>query len=770
MAAEGTNGHAPDASVPLPPYPERFYAAARYAAIPGTVDFDPETEHAVGFSDLTSLMLYSLYQQAAFGPCTTQKPWSWNIVENAKWASWKELGNMAPVEAMRLFVRTLEEEEPQWWAKANCIPPPSTAPAAPPKAEAPKVPIEGAASDRESKFEVDFDAHSELAPSLQAVAVGNWVLPAVTGRRPFSRYQHAAAVLGNKMVVVGGNSNGRYLSDVQVLDLTKMQWAKVEPSDSSEEQLPPCAGHAVLVQDSTSVFMVAGLTKDKAEKVVVRVYDVSQNTWTVVKTRGQVPSARGGCSAVLAGGAIWLFGGEDMKRRLQNDVYMLDLSTMVWEAVETSGAAPGPRSDHVAALIAGGRHMAVFGGGSHSICYNDIYVLDLETYEWTQPEVHGDVLPVPRAGHAAALVGSKWYIVGGGDNKGGVAETMVLDTETWEWSAIATAPPRTPIASEGLSLATVGGPEQSLLLAFGGYNGKYSNEVYVLKPADGGTAQASGYGQPAQAAAPAGKGGSAAEKPLSSADAGTAPGADGPASKEPAKAASLSGPASAPAPDGDRSQGGAEAGGGRSDREAELEQQLEEALEKMANAEKVALNARAEAQLTAGKARADAWSAIGKAKADEEELKEKLAAALKARAAAETEVRNAAATVTNAQAQAQGAAAEAGQLRKDLADARHQLSEAQELVAKVQENSELSKLQRDFGTVKKALADTEQELLSARSSLANEQARCFRLEVEVAEYRQRLSSMADLEKELEVLRRQKAASDEAAAKGGRSWW
>ena len=47
----------------MPPYPDRFYSAAQYANIPDTVEEDPSAAHAGIFSDLTTLMLYSLYQQ-----------------------------------------------------------------------------------------------------------------------------------------------------------------------------------------------------------------------------------------------------------------------------------------------------------------------------------------------------------------------------------------------------------------------------------------------------------------------------------------------------------------------------------------------------------------------------------------------------------------------------------------------------------------------------------------------------------------------------------
>ena len=42
------------------------------------------------------------------------------------------------------------------------------------------------------------------------------------------------------------------------------------------------------------------------------------------------------------------------------------------------GVPPAPRSDHTATVQAG-RYFLVFGGGSHSTCFNDLNVLDLDS-------------------------------------------------------------------------------------------------------------------------------------------------------------------------------------------------------------------------------------------------------------------------------------------------------------------------------------------------------------------------------------------------------
>ena len=64
----------------------------------------------VELKDEVLLLLYALKRQAADGACKDPKPWGWNSEESTKWHAWSSLGAMSPVEAMRLYVRSLEEE------------------------------------------------------------------------------------------------------------------------------------------------------------------------------------------------------------------------------------------------------------------------------------------------------------------------------------------------------------------------------------------------------------------------------------------------------------------------------------------------------------------------------------------------------------------------------------------------------------------------------------------------------------------------------------
>lgn len=630
-------------------YPDRFYAAAAYAGF-GTSD-DSSSKAAISrFKNEIALLLYGLYQQATVGPCNISKPRSWNPIEHSKWTSWNGLGNMASTEAMRLFVKILEEEDPAWYSKVPD-----------PKPE-PTMEIENPTQESDSPLDNSVSVPKETATEnggiletqdkdvvlegLGSVDVyDQWIAPSVSGRRPKARYEHAAAVLQDKLYIFGGNHNGRYLNDIHVLDLKSLTWSKVEAKmapDSSEALLSPCAGHS-LVRWGNKLLAVAGHTKDPSDTVTVECFDTETSTWSVLKSYGKAPIARGGQTVTLVGSNLVMFGGEDSKRSLLNDLNILDLETMTWDAIEAVGTPPSPRSDHTAAVHAD-KYLLIFGGGSHSSCFNDLHVLDLQTMEWSQPKMQGS-LPTPRAGHAGVTIGENWYIVGGGDNKSGVSDTVVLNMSMLVWSVVTTVEGRVPIASEGLSLDVTTYNGEEILIAFGGYNGRYSSELYVLKPSHKGILEPKLLESPATASV----------DPILPISNGI--------------------------------------------RDIETED-----LECNGKVREIVMdNPESEPQHQISI-----------------DTKERIIVALKA------EKDNLEATLTS-------------------------------------EQSLNSKLKQELSEAQAAYAEVTEELRSVRKQLAAEQSRSFRLEVEIAEIRQKLHSMESLQQEVDLLRRQKAASEQAAA-------
>ncbi|KAJ1265608.1 hypothetical protein BS78_08G089400 [Paspalum vaginatum] len=314
-------------------------------------------------------------------------------------------------------------------------------------------------------------------------AYDQWTPLAVSGQLPRPRYKHGAAVVQQKMYVFGGNHNGRYLGDIQVLDFKSLSWSKLEPklepSESTETvSFDACAGHS-LIPWGNKILCLAGHTREPTESLSVKEFDPQTCTWSTLRTYGRSPSSRGGQSVTLVGETLVVFGGEGHGRSLLNDLHILDLETMTWDEFETTGTPPSPRSEHAAACFAE-RYLLIFGGGSHSTCFSDLHLLDTQTMEWSRPEQKG-VAPEPRAGHAGVTMGEHWFITGGGNSRKGVSDTLVLNMSTYEWSVVTGLEARAPPASEGSSLVTHTIDGENFLVSFGGYSGRYSNQVYALK-------------------------------------------------------------------------------------------------------------------------------------------------------------------------------------------------------------------------------------------------------------------------------------------------
>lgn len=87
--------------------------------------------------------------------------------------------------------------QPNWWLRSN-----STGDAQP---------VEEASSAQEpAQPQQQVQANGVAEPeAADAAEAGSWMAPAVGGeRRPAARYEHAVALVNNRMFLVGGNSGG----------------------------------------------------------------------------------------------------------------------------------------------------------------------------------------------------------------------------------------------------------------------------------------------------------------------------------------------------------------------------------------------------------------------------------------------------------------------------------------------------------------------------------------------------------------------------------
>ncbi|KAM7258870.1 hypothetical protein ACFE04_014611 [Oxalis oulophora] len=311
----------------------------------------------------------------------------------------------------------------------------------------------------------------------------NWIVLSISGSKPAPRFNHAAAVIGNRMIVVGGESGNGLLDDVQVLDFDRFAWttasSKLYLSPSSLPlKIPACKGHSLVLSivyiDQISwgrkALLIGGKTDPASDRISVWSFDTETECWSLVEAKGDTPTARSGHSVVRASTVLILFGGEDSKRRKLNDLHMFDLKSSTWLPLHCTGTGPSPRSNHVAVLY-DDKILYVFGGAAKSRTLNDLYSLDFETMIWSRIKIKG-FHPSPRAGSCGVLCGTKWYIAGGGSRKKRHLETLIFDLLKVEWSVAIVSPPS--------SITSNKHKEKDFLVAFGGLKKEPSNQVEVI--------------------------------------------------------------------------------------------------------------------------------------------------------------------------------------------------------------------------------------------------------------------------------------------------
>ncbi|GAV73151.1 Kelch_2 domain-containing protein/Kelch_4 domain-containing protein [Cephalotus follicularis] len=326
---------------------------------------------------------------------------------------------------------------------------------------------------------------SSAAPETGNCARGNkenWMVLSISGDKPTPRFNHAAAVIGNKMIVVGGESTNGLLDDVQVLNFDRFDWtmasSKLYLSPSSLPlKIPACKGHS-LVSWGKKALLIGGKTDPASDRISVWAFDTETECWSRMEAKGDIPVARSGHTVVRASSVLILFGGEDTKRRKLNDLHMFDLKSLTWLPLHCTGTGPSPRANHVAALY-DDKILYIFGGAAKSRTLNDLYSLDFETMIWSRIKIKG-FHPSPRAGCCGVLCGTKWHITGGGSRKKRHSETLIFDILKVEWSVAITSLASSITTNKGFSLVLVQHKEKDFLVAFGGCKKEPSNQVEVM--------------------------------------------------------------------------------------------------------------------------------------------------------------------------------------------------------------------------------------------------------------------------------------------------
>ncbi|KAK4704660.1 hypothetical protein P7C70_g1551, partial [Phenoliferia sp. Uapishka_3] len=206
----------------------------------------------------------------------------------------------------------------------------------------------------------------------------------------------------------------------------------------------------------------------------------------LVETRGEVPGPRVGHASVGVGNVLIVWGGDTKSRpedRQDDSLYLLNLSTREWTRVKTHGPTPEGRYGHAAAMV--GSRFFVFGGQKDDGGFmNDLVWFDLQKLKagspkWTFIDYNpGAVVPPKRTGHTTVTFGDSIYVFGGTDGQYHYNDTWAYDTNTQTWSELSCIG-YIPVPREGHAATLV----DDVMYVFGGrgVDGKDLEDLAAFK-------------------------------------------------------------------------------------------------------------------------------------------------------------------------------------------------------------------------------------------------------------------------------------------------
>lgn len=270
--------------------------------------------------------------------------------------------------------------------------------------------------------------------------------------RLYPRSGHRAVVDDSNMYVLGGynprfrhveNSLDTYyplFKELWKFNFTTQKWTSLITDGIMPTEL---ASHAAL-RCGRNLLYFGGTGVPFGHSSSNDFYTCNLDTlkWRYVKCRGDIPQKKYGHAMARLGKDVYVCGGTT-GFVYNMDIHRLDIYTGVWEKLQVqSKYTPSSRYRHE--IVSDDFRLYVFGGGTAHLAFplDKIPAFEVQSGIWqetqTKPDkVHG--YPRTRKCHSCSLFRNEAYVCGGLDGEDIMDDIWKLNLTTYEWTKIPTS-------------------------------------------------------------------------------------------------------------------------------------------------------------------------------------------------------------------------------------------------------------------------------------------------------------------------------------------
>ena len=305
----------------------------------------------------------------------------------------------------------------------------------------------------------------ESIPITAASAAGPKVIAWPVSLDTQARQGQAVGLFQSTLMGAGGNRTTEphaFSASNLVKDAVKISLGSLEAASLPPLPEPRQSAELVVAGSgrSSAVYLLGGIGPDGDVSRTLGDafrFDAATSHWT--KLAGVIPDSRGMFRAALSDGAIWIFGGNiwdgDMSHHgsMPTEVLRWDLAGKSTGFVATGKQLPRPRRSFAGAVL-GKKYYLVGGLGADMKIVAPVDVFDFESGQWSSIAA-----PKPRLFGELAELGGKLYLAGGylATKEGHFepANSMeVYDPATNAWSTVLDS---LPVPPEDLKVRSVQG-------------------------------------------------------------------------------------------------------------------------------------------------------------------------------------------------------------------------------------------------------------------------------------------------------------------------